>query len=64
MEVIHVVMTPYGTSKPGLPTTICINVFERQRRKRRGDCDLELSRNPAFRVSVCFSWEIYFPQFN
>ena len=48
MEVIPVVMTPYGTSKTGLPTTICINVFQRQRRKRRGDSDLELSRNPVF----------------
>ena len=47
MKVIHVVMTPYGTSKTGLPTTICINVFERQRRTRRGDSDLELLRNPT-----------------
>ena len=45
MEVIHVVRTPYGTSKTGLPTTICINVFERQRRNRRGGSHSELSRN-------------------
>ena len=46
---IHVVRTPYGTSKPGVPTTICINLFERQRRKRRGHSDLELLRNPPVR---------------
>lgn len=36
MKVIPYVMTPYGASKTGLPTTICINVFERQRRMGGG----------------------------